>query len=240
MSLVILILAGLLLFQSKKAPDSSNSPSEVESQIPSKHPKTRRYLEIILAVLIVFAPIYIIGSKNMFFSRLWKYWLERNTNLQGYFTSLGLDARLIYGQAAINTYSTFPLLGVGLGNYAFYFEEMLPYRPIAEVPEILLMTTPETGRDRLITSKNLYLRLLAETGIIGSSTFAAFVIANLGCALSLWFFRSGKYRYWGTASLLGLIAFAFSALTFDSFVIPNTWVVFGLITSTTCVVIHSS
>ena len=123
----------------------------------------------------------------------------------------------------------------GLGNYAFYFEEMLPYRPIAEVPEVLLMITPEAGRDRLITAKNLYLRLLAETGIVGAVTFMAFVIANLGCALYLWLSRQKEWEYWGAASLCGLLAFSLSALTFDSFVIPNMWVLFGLITAATSV-----
>ena len=240
MILIILILVGVLFFRHRKAAGPSVIPSEVNPQTPIKYPAIRRCLEILLAILIVLAPIYIIGSKNAFFSRLWQYWYKRDTNLPGYITSLGFDARLIYGQAALQTYATFPLLGVGLGNYAFYFEEMLPYRPIAEVPEILMMITPESGRDRLITSKNLYLRLLAETGIIGASTFMAFVIANLGCALYLWLSPSDESKYWGTASLLGLIAFAFSALTFDSFVIPNTWVVFGLITSTTRVITHPS
>jgi hypothetical protein len=69
---------------------------------------------------------------------------------------LGFDARLTYSQAAFQTYLNYPLLGVGLGNYAFYFEEMLPYRPIAEVPEALFVMTPQMGRDRLITSKNFY------------------------------------------------------------------------------------
>jgi O-antigen ligase len=148
---------------------------------------------------------------------------------------LGFDARLVYAQAAFNTYLAYPVLGVGLGNYAFYFEDMLPYRPIAEVPEVLLMITPEPGRDRLITAKNLYLRLLAETGIVGAVTFLAFVIANFGCALYLWLSRQKEWEYWGAASLCGLLAFSLSALTFDSFVIPNMWVLFGLITAATSV-----
>jgi O-antigen ligase len=240
MSLVILILMGVLLFRPKREPESNAIPPENKSEYPIKHTAIRRALEISLVILIVLGPIYIIGSKNTFFARLWKYWQERNTTLSGYISSLGFDARLIYGQAALKTYETFPLLGVGLGNYAFYFEEMLPYRPVAEVPEILLMITPESGRDRLITSKNLYLRLLAETGIIGASTFLAFIIANLGCALYLWFSPSTECKYWGRACLLGLIAFALSALTFDSFVVPNPWVVFGLITSTAHVITRSS
>jgi O-antigen ligase len=151
---------------------------------------------------------------------------------------LGFDARLVYGQAAFNTYLAYPVLGVGLGNYAFYFEEMLPYRPIAEVPEVLHMVTPEPGRDRLITSKNLYLRLLAETGIVGATAYLAFVIAHVGCAIYLWLSIDRRWQYWGTASLCGLLAFALSAMTFDSFVIPNTWVVFGLICAATRVMMQ--
>ena len=43
----------------------------------------------------------------------------------------------------------------------------------------------------------------------------------------------GEAKYWGTASLCGLIAFLLSAATFDSFVIPNIWIVFGLIAAAT-------
>jgi hypothetical protein len=68
----------------------------------------------------------------------------------------------------------------------------------------------------------------------------AFVIANLGCALYLWLSRDKEWQYWGVASLCGLLAFSLSALTFDSFVIPNMWVLFGLITAATRVMMNSS
>ncbi|MFM8319332.1 MAG: O-antigen ligase family protein [Chloroflexota bacterium] len=200
----------------------------------------RRGLEVLLTLLVVALPIYLIGARNPFFARLWQYWERPNPSLSGYLSYLGFDARVVYSQAAFNTYQAYPLMGVGLGNYAFYFEEMLPYRPIAQVPEVLLMITPEPGRDRLITAKNLYLRLLAETGIIGTTAFLAFVIANLGNALFLWLDRRSEWQVWGVASLCGLLAFSLSALTFDSFVIPNMWVLFGLITAATRVMIHSA
>ena len=117
---------------------------------------------------------------------------------------------------------------------------MLPYRPIGETPEILLMTTPEMGRDRLITSKNFYLRIMAETGILGTITFLTFVMVNLGYALYLRLSPEKEWQYWGTASLCGLIAFALCALTFDSFVIPDMWVIFGLITAAIRVATHEN
>ena len=199
----------------------------------------RRYLESFLVLLVIIIPVYLIGTKNMFFSRIWEYWQTPNPTLSGYLSYLGFDARLTYSQAAYNTFMEYPILGVGLGNYAFYFEEMLPYRPIAEVPEALHMITPEMGRDRLITSKNFYLRLLAETGILGAITFSTFVIAHAGYVIYLRFSNIESWKYWGIACSCGLIAFLLSAFTFDSFVIPNMWVIFGLIAASTRVLMNS-
>jgi len=186
---------------------------------------------LLAAVLLLVGPIYWIGAQNPFFARIWGYWHRPDASLEDYLSYLGFDARLVYAQAAFNAYLAYPITGVGLGNYAFYFEEMLPYRPIGETPEILFMTTPEMGRDRLITSKNFYLRIMAETGILGTIAFMTFLLVNLGYALYLRLSPEKEWQFWGTASLCGLIAFALSALTFDSFVIPDMWVIFGLITA---------
>ena len=235
MNLVVLIAISVLLFRPRLRPEKDVALPEVTGRRWNLVRLRRRMLETSLVLVAVILPIYLVGTQNLFFARLWQYWTKPDASLAGYLSYLGFDARLVYGQAAFNTYLAYPILGVGLGNYAFYFEEMLPNRPVAAVPEVLLMITPEPGRDRLITAKNLYLRLLAETGIVGAATFLAFVVANLGCALYLWLSRSKEWEYWGAASLCGLLAFSLSALTFDSFVIPNMWVLFGLITAATCV-----
>lgn len=226
MNLVIVVTLGLLLF---RIGGTRKDPNELKAK--KRIGRLRRVAEVFLILLVISVPIYIVGTQNPFFARIWGYWKNPSRSLQGYITYLGFDARLVYAQAAFNIYQAHPLTGVGLGNYAFYFEEMLPYRPIAEVPEILFMITPEMGRDRLITSKNFALRILAETGIIGGIVFAVFILINLGYALYLWLSPDKEWKYWGTASLCGLIAFALSAITFDSFVIPNMWVLFGLVTA---------
>jgi hypothetical protein len=195
----------------------------------------RIMLLVVLVALILAVPIYLIGARNAFFARVWEYWQQENGSFSGYLVYLGFDARLAYSQAAYNTYLAYPVLGVGLGNYGFYFKDMLPYQPLYEIPEVLNMVTPEAGRDRLITSKNLYLRLMAETGIVGAIAFLAFIITLAGNALSMWLAPERDWKYWGAASLSGLVAFSLCAFTFDSFVIPNMWVVFGLITAATCI-----
>ncbi len=235
-NLVILVFLTVLLFRPLPAP-----PTDGQSQLLPRRRGIihRRLLEVLLTLAMVALPIYLIGTQNLFFARIWEYWKRPEATLSGYLTYLGFDARLVYSQAAFRAYEAYPVFGVGLGNYAFYFEEMLPYRPIAEVPEVLFMVTPQAGRDRLITAKNLYLRLLAETGIVGTAAFLAFFTAILGSAVYLWLDRRREWQYWGMASLCGLLAVALAALTFDSFVIPNMWVVFGLITAATRIMMQS-
>jgi len=234
LNLVITIFLGVLLFRPRT---HKHGPARGKSVIPQL---MRRATLLLVALVLIITPIYLIGTKNPFFARIWEYWKTPGASLEGYLSHLGFDARLVYAQAAYNTYRAYPITGVGLGNYAFYFEEMLPYRPIGETPEILLMTTPEMGRDRLITSKNFYLRIMAETGILGTITFLTFVMVNLGYALYLRLSPKKEWQYWGTASLCGLIAFALCALTFDSFVIPDMWVIFGLITAAIRVATHEN
>jgi len=235
LNLIVLVFLAVLLLR----PKNKQMNKLIRLALRGLAPSLRLPLEVMLVIVIITLPIYLIGTQNTFFSRIWDYWQNKDHIKQSYFTYLGLDARITYLQAAYNTYLAHPILGVGLGNYAFYFEEMLPYRPIAEVPEALRMITPEKGRARLITSKNFYLRLLSETGVIGASTFIAFVISNLGYGLYLWFSTNKETKYWGTASLCGLIAFFLSAATFDSFVIPNIWIVFGLIAAATRILLHN-
>ena len=93
------------------------------------------------------------------------------------------------------------------------------------------MITPEEGFNRLITAKNFFLRLLAETGILGTAAFIAFFISIVGMAINLWLSREREEKYWGTGAVLALAVFLLSTLSFDSFALPNMWVIFGFITA---------
>jgi hypothetical protein len=231
MNLIIVIFVGLLFFHPRNSEHVISGKTKFNRALISR--SIRNVIWVMLIVTVVLTPIYLIGSRNPFFARIWSYWKNPGATFEGYLSSLGVDARVTYAQAAFNIYQAYPFLGVGLGNYAFYFEEMLPYRPIGEVTEVLLMITPELGRDRLITSKNFFLRLLAETGIVGWITFGVFLVMSIGYALYLWLSPDKEWKYWGTASLCGLVAFALSALSFDSFVIPDIWILLGFITAAT-------
>jgi hypothetical protein len=183
----------------------------------------------ILAVLV--GSIFFAGSQNAYFSRLWRYWTEGKARTRTYLEFIAFEQRFVYWATALNIYNQNPALGVGLGNYAFYFPEMLPDQPYDEQREIMRQITPGEGRDRLITPKNLYARLIAETGLLGTVLFSGFLLAVVGCVLFLWFSPSPEQKYWAMSGFLSLVVFAIVVFSFDSFSIPNMWVVFGLITA---------
>jgi O-antigen ligase len=171
-----------------------------------------------------------VGRKNDFFARIWTYWIEnQDTSFERFLYYIGFNARLTYSATAFNTFQAYPVLGVGPGNYAFFFEKMLPDQPLAPTPELLRIISPEEGSNRLITPKNLFLRILAENGLIGLGGFLVFLIAHFGIALYLWLSPQKEEQFWGMAALLGLVGLLVAAFSFDSFALPNMWVLLGLI-----------
>jgi len=226
--MMFLLVVGLLFFRSSKKNEQGEG---AKGNFP-----WRRIIEAAILLIVLALLIFIAGSRNDFFARIWDYW-ERAPNegyisyVVDYFEYLGFGARFTYMETAYKIFDQHPLLGVGLGNYVFYFNENLADRPLAVVPEVLRLVVPESVGGRLITPKNLIIRIMAETGILGLSTFIAFIMAILGSALYLWFSHNKEVKFWGIGGLLGLIAFGLIAFSFDSFAIPNMWVVFGLITA---------
>jgi O-antigen ligase len=188
-------------------------------------------LPALVAALAMIAIIGIVGAQNRYFSRLWSYWITDRPKNRTFLEYIGAGQRLVYLETALRMYEDYPIFGVGLGNYAFYFDEFLPERPYNRQPEIIRQITPVEGRVRLITSKNLFARLVAETGLVGTVVFSTFIIAIIGCTLYLLISKSPAKRYWGISGLLGIVIFLVLVFSFDSFAIPNMWVVFGLITA---------
>lgn len=190
------------------------------------------WLAIELALLItgILTVFFVVGSQNPYFSRFWRYFTEARQRNRTYLEYIAFQQRYVYLETALNIFAAYPVFGVGLGNYAFFFDEMLPVR-IYSQPEVIRQSTPTEERDSLITPKNLLARLLAETGLLGTITFLGFVVAVAGCAAALWFSPGANEQFWGIGAALALIVFAILIFTFDSFAIPNMWIVFGFITS---------
>jgi O-antigen ligase len=184
-----------------------------------------------VVVTILAGVFLVLGTNSPYFSRLWRYWTDDRPTNKSYWEYLGINQRVVYWVTAFRIFEDHPWMGVGLGNYAFYFDDELPDQPWYRSPEIIRQITPLEGQDRLITPKNFYARLLAETGLVGTATFTTFLIAVFGDAIYLWFSRRMEEKFWGIAGVLGLMIFGVVLFSFDSFALPNMWVVFGLTTS---------
>ena len=80
--------------------------------------------------------------------------------------------------------------------------------------------------------KNMYIRVLAEGGLLGFTVFLAFLFGLLGDALS--FLRKpGLLHFLGIAGLCSWLAIGLYNLTQDSFATPNIWVNLGILVGMT-------
>ena len=183
---------------------------------------------LVLIVLLVF--VFVAGRRNNYFSRLWRFWSGEEAN-GSYFQYIAFSQRFAYWETAYQLFEQHPLLGIGLGNFTFYFEDALTDRPLRPTWELLRKFVPEEGHHPIIVTRNLLARILVETGLLGTATFLAFLVAVFGSAVYLWMAPTEGQRFWGRAGLLGLVVFVGVAFSVDSFAIPNMWILFGLITS---------
>ena len=146
-------------------------------------------------------------------------------------------ARAAYNFGALGAYEESPITGVGLGASGFYIYDHLPDWAMTTVPEIARQLSPE---NRLYPNpKNMYLRLLAETGLTGFILFVAFLFSVLGDSLRVLQSGTTFARYLGIAGLFSWIAVALYNATQDSFATPNIWINFGILVGMTASAIES-
>ncbi len=106
------------------------------------------------------------------------------------------------------------------------------------VPEIARQLSPDSGL--FPNPKNLYVRLLAETGLIGFFLFLAFQFSLLGDALSALQQSSIPWRYIGIAALFTWTALIFYNMTQDSLAIPDLWINLGILAGVSLYMIPSA
>ncbi len=162
---------------------------------------------------------------------------SRADNLLEFIIQNSAGARAAQSYGAMGAYEKSPLAGVGLGASGFYIFEHLPDWAMTTVPEIVRRTSPD---NRLFPNpKNLYVRLLAETGLIGFFIFLAFLFSMLGESLLALKSDQPLMRYIGIASLFSWLAILIYNTTQDSFATPNLWINFGILAGMTAYALES-
>lgn len=152
-------------------------------------------------------------------------------SLEEFIIENSAGARAAYTFGALGAYDESPWFGVGLGASGFYIYDHLPDWSMTTVPEIARQLSPE---NRLYPNpKNMYARVLSETGLIGLALFVAFQFYLLGEALTVLKQQSGWQRYLGIAALFSWVAIAMYNATQDSFTTPNIWLNLGILVGLT-------
>jgi O-antigen ligase len=135
--------------------------------------------------------------------------------------------RVIYWITGFRIFSQHPVLGVGLGNAGFFFLDNLPSFG-TRLPEVIRILNGEAFFPNL---KSLWVRLLAETGMLGFLGFMAWIVVVAAAAWKTWRGSHGVQSVIAMATLFGLLAYAFEGFSLDTFALPQVWVLPGLLTA---------
>jgi O-antigen ligase len=194
------------------------------------------FLRVGLVILFVgaLAGAALFLSQKGYITRLFN---TRAESLADFIIENSAGARAAYTFGALGAYEESPITGVGLGASGFYIYEHLPDWTLTTVPEIARQLSPD---NRLYPNpKNLYVRLLAETGLIGFFVFIAFLFSILGDALTTMGSQTAFGRYLGIAGIFSWFAVALYNITQDSFATPNLWINFGILVGMTAFTMRS-
>ena len=185
-----------------------------------------RFSVILVVLVTAIGAVLFLGQKG-YFARLWN---TQADSLEEFIIANSAGARAAYNWAGLATYDEHPWLGVGLGASGFYMYDHLPDWALTTVPEIARQLNPS---NRLYPNpKNMYIRVLAEGGLLGFAFYLAFWFGLLGDALS--FLRKpGMSRFLGIAGLCSWLAISLYNVTQDSFATPNIWINLGILVGLT-------
>ncbi len=138
---------------------------------------------------------------------------------------LQFGERVVYWQTGWNIFNDYPLAGVGVGFSGYYFPQYLPDYAW-RLSEVQALTGWSSG---LLNIKNLWTRLMAETGVIGFSLFVVFLVVMAITSIDLLKSSEKTRKTIGWMGIFMLITFIFEEFSVDSFALPYYWFTLGLV-----------
>jgi O-antigen ligase len=203
----------------------------------------KKGIRILLPLILVlaFISIYVLGAVGLVYGlshvdkRLERFfqpqslvqWTKLIQSPYTFFNYLAFAERYVYWVGGWNIFNVHPILGVGLGNAGLFFQRELPSYSWS-LPEVMDVYYRSSTLPNI---KSLWVRLLAETGIVGFSSFIAwlYVVFRLS-----WFVRLTKnplFRTIGWSGLFVLCAFIIEGFSTDTFALPYLWVSLGIVSA---------
>ena len=156
---------------------------------------------------------------------LFEFSLIREKGLLEWAGSLIFAERLIYWNAGYRVFMTYPILGVGLGRVGYYFQntfDSFGYK----LPEILSILL---NQGFIPNAKNLWVRILAESGLVGFSLFATFCYVHWQSARVVEKTAKDVLKALGLTGQIFIIALLVEGFSVDSFGLPFLWTSMALI-----------
>jgi hypothetical protein len=193
-----------------------------KSKSPSLALMSRTFLLLVIVVIVLGSFSFL--SQYDYFANLWN--ASRNQSFTNYLIEINTAQRVAYAAAGYGVFEQHPITGVGLGANGLYLFEHFPDWSFA-VPEIARQFSPDSNL--IPNAKNLYVRLLAETGLPGFWFFLAFVFSFTAIIRKQLKSGQGWLRFVASAGLFAWTSIMVRNLTQDSLTLPIMWVALGMI-----------
>jgi O-antigen ligase len=177
------------------------------------------------AAISVLVGAFLVLSTNDYFAKLWRS--TQRGSIVEYVIDNYAGPRLGYAVAGWEIYTEHPLTGIGLGASGMQIYDHIPDWADPLASEISGQLTTKSWV--YPNPKNLYIRLLAETGLIGFTLYLLFWLSILGLVIR-WLGKSaGVGRFVGIAGLFLWFVLIMFNFTQDSFIDPNQWIGIGIL-----------
>ncbi len=134
--------------------------------------------------------------------------------------------RIMYWIAGYRVFQMFPLLGAGFGMPGYFFQNTVPVygSQLLDINDFMLTSS------FIPNAKNLWVRLLSETGIIGFALFVSWLVIHWRNANELdKDSNPGLLKAMGLIGKLIVLAMIVEGFSLDTFGLPYYWVGLGLV-----------
>lgn len=181
---------------------------------------------IVLTYLgIVFGTLYIFSKVDPRMSEVFSVQFLKERGFAKYLDKLQFGERITYWQTGWRIFDQHPIFGVGLGNAGFYFKQLLPDYAW-QLSEVRVYSYHSAG---LLNVKSMWMRILAELGIVGFSVFSVFLLVTGITSGQMIKSNSLFKKTIGWMGIFMLIAFIVEGFSVDSFALPYIWFTTGFV-----------
>ena len=172
----------------------------------------------------LFGAAKILQKRDPRMEKMFKVETILNGDFFEYAKNLTFASRVVYWQTGMKVFEQHPVLGVGPGNAGYYFYDAMSDDGwgLVEVRQILIRDS------ELPNIKNLWVRLLAETGILGFFSFLTFLLVIFWSGNYLVNSRKDLSQNLGFSAILVCLAMLGEGFSLDTFALPYTWLIFGM------------